>query len=126
MNSIRRPSIKPYLLQAFYEWINDGGYTPYLVINSWHYAVSIPKSLRRQSEQLLINISPYCVADFTIHKQSGIVAFESLLRQHPGKLSLPIESIDCLILRHGHDEDDSIIVCFEDIMGTSSAEFQIV
>jgi stringent starvation protein B len=49
-------STKPYLIRAFYEWIVDSGYTPYVVVNADLEQVMVPVQYV-DNGQIVLNIS---------------------------------------------------------------------
>jgi stringent starvation protein B len=75
-------SKKPYLLRAFYEWMNDAGMTPYLLINAKMDGVEVPNSLVSENGEIVFDVSPVAVRDFTLTRQA--ISFSALF---PGKVS---------------------------------------
>lgn len=53
-------STRPYLIRAFYDWICDNQFTPYLVINAEFSGVVVPKEYV-QGGQIVLNIAPMVV-----------------------------------------------------------------
>lgn len=58
-------SNKPYLVRAFYEWINDSGCTPYVVINALVPNCHVPKEFIQNGE-IVFNIAPQAVRDLKL------------------------------------------------------------
>jgi len=58
-------STKPYLIRAFYEWINDNKYTPYLVLNATRAGVKVPTT-HVEDGKIVLNIAPVAVRDMMI------------------------------------------------------------
>lgn len=83
-------SNKPYLVRAFYEWINDNNCTPYVLVNADHPRCKVPTDYI-QNGQITLNVSPRAVRDLKISNEtlefrasfSGVVHF----------VSAPIKSI---------------------------------
>ena len=53
----------PYLIKAMKEWIQDNGFTPYLVINAEETKVEVPMEHVKDGK-IVLNISPSAVRDF--------------------------------------------------------------
>lgn len=52
--------IKPYLIRAFYEWINDNECTPYLLVNASGKDVLVPPQFVKDGE-IILNVAPRAV-----------------------------------------------------------------
>ena len=50
----------PYLVKAMKEWIQDNGFTPYLVINAEEPKVEVPREHIKDGK-IVLNISPSAV-----------------------------------------------------------------
>ena len=50
-------SNKPYLIRAFYDWIVDNEFTPYILVDATYPGVQVPKEHIR-NERIVLNISP--------------------------------------------------------------------
>lgn len=64
----RMLSSRPYLLRALYEWINDSGTTPHLLVDTQHVGVEVPKDYV-QDGRIVLNISPSAVQDLVIDNE---------------------------------------------------------
>ena len=53
----------PYLIKAMKEWIQDNGFTPYLVISADSTNVEVPMEHVKDGK-IVLNISPSAVRDF--------------------------------------------------------------
>jgi stringent starvation protein B len=53
-------STRPYLLRAFYEWMCDNQFTPYIVLNAEMPGVEVPKHYV-ENGQIILNISTEAV-----------------------------------------------------------------
>lgn len=62
-------STKPYLLRAFYEWINDNNCTPYLIINANHEEVQVPTQYVDEG-RIVLNISETAVRSLQMTNDS--------------------------------------------------------
>lgn len=49
-------SRRPYLLRAMYEWINDSGYTPHLIVDAQQAGVEVPVAYVKDGK-IVLNLS---------------------------------------------------------------------
>jgi stringent starvation protein B len=49
-------SRRPYLLRAMYEWINDSGYTPHLIVDAQQPGVEVPTAYIKDGK-IVLNLS---------------------------------------------------------------------
>ena len=60
MSGPGKPSRRPYLIRAIYEWCTEGGYTPHLLVASDYPGVVVPRDYVREN-RITLNISPAAV-----------------------------------------------------------------
>lgn len=53
-------SSRPYLLRAFYDWIVDNHFTPYIVVNADYPGVAVPQDYV-ENGRIILNVSPQAV-----------------------------------------------------------------
>lgn len=58
-------STRPYLIRALYEWIEDNGLTPHILVDATAPGVSVPKQHVREG-QIVLNINPAAVHDLRL------------------------------------------------------------
>lgn len=58
-------SNRPYLLRALYEWINDNGMTPYLLVDAGKDGVQVPASAIKDG-RVVLNVAMRAVSQFEI------------------------------------------------------------
>src|SRR3546814_1137223 len=73
-------SNRPYLVRAMYEWINDNGMTPHLVVDSAHPDLRVPRQAVRDGK-VVLNIAPRAVAGFDVGE-----AYVSRSEEHTSEL----------------------------------------
>lgn len=54
-------SNRPYLLRALYEWINDNGMTPYLLVDANREGLQVPPGTV-QDGRVVLNLAPRAIA----------------------------------------------------------------
>jgi stringent starvation protein B len=83
-------STRPYLLRAFYEWICDNAFTPYLVLNTELPDVTVPKQYI-QDGQIILNISPGAVTDLDL--SNDWVIFQARFSGVVHDVSAPMQAV---------------------------------
>lgn len=82
-NKVRNTgSPRPYLIRAFYEWIVDNHWTPYIIVNTLIPGTQVPEEYIEDSK-ITLNIAPAAVKDLSLGNDridfyarfSGIVNF---------------------------------------------------
>ncbi len=58
-------STRPYLIRALYEWIEDNGLTPHILVNAEAPNVEVPKQ-HVQEGRIVLNINPAAVRDLRL------------------------------------------------------------
>ena len=58
-------STRPYLIRALYEWIEDNGMTPHILVNAEAPGVTVPKQHVREG-QIVLNINAAAVRDLRL------------------------------------------------------------
>jgi len=58
-------STKPYIVRAFYDWILDNQFTPYIVVDVSVYGVLVPMTYVNDG-QITLNISPSSVGSISM------------------------------------------------------------
>jgi|SRR5690348_10113725 len=58
-------SNRPYLLRAIYDWINDNGFTPYILVDAGRPGVRVPAAAVRDGK-VVLNIAMRAVANLEL------------------------------------------------------------
>ncbi|HNW78209.1 MAG TPA: ClpXP protease specificity-enhancing factor [Candidatus Competibacteraceae bacterium] len=58
-------SSRPYLIRALYEWIDDNGLTPHLLVNAEYPGVEVPRQHVHEG-RIVLNINPSAVRDLRL------------------------------------------------------------
>ncbi|HEY2346437.1 MAG TPA: ClpXP protease specificity-enhancing factor [Xanthomonadaceae bacterium] len=61
-------SNRPYLVRAMYEWINDNGMTPYLLVDAGHAGVMVPPQAVKDG-RVILNIAARAVTQLSLGDQ---------------------------------------------------------
>jgi len=84
-------SNKPYLVRAFYDWIVDSGYTPFLVINTHFPRCNVPKEYIENNGEITLNVSPTAIRDLKI--TNDFVEFRASFSGVVHIISAPVKAI---------------------------------
>ena len=99
-------STKPYLLRAIFEWAEDNGFTPQVLVNAEHEDVQVPET-HVVDGQIVLNISSSAVRlDQMDNECLRFSARFSGVEEH---IYLPVESILAIFAR-----ENSQGIFFED------------
>jgi stringent starvation protein B len=109
-------SKRPYLLQAYYDWIIDSGMTPHLVVNAEYDEVVIPRQYI-QDGKIILNISPSAVKGFLMDFDH--VSFNARFGGRPFQIYLPIAAINGIFARE--NGDGIVLAGLDDEAGLSVA-----
>lgn len=60
---------RPYLLRAYYDWLLDNNFTPYLVVNADYNGVEVPVEYIKDG-QIVLNLSPNAVGNLNLGNQT--------------------------------------------------------
>lgn len=58
-------SNRPYLIRAMYEWINDNGMTPYILVDAGHAGVVVPQQAVKDG-RVILNIAARAVTQLSL------------------------------------------------------------
>ena len=61
-------SNRPYLIRAVYEWINDNGMTPYLLVDAGHPGIMVPPQAIKDG-RIVLNIAARAVNQLSLGDQ---------------------------------------------------------
>lgn len=94
-------SIRPYLLEAFYQWVVDSRCTPILLVDASHPQCRIPQEFLEDGEAVF-NISPHAVRDLKISKDSGI----SFKASFSGVIHVIAVPLACVLALYAEENGD--------------------
>lgn len=67
-DAVAMSSNRPYLIRAMYEWINDNGMTPYLLVDAQAEGVDVPASAVKDG-RVVLNVAARAVAQLELGNQ---------------------------------------------------------
>jgi len=83
------PSTKPYLVRAIWEWCNDNGFTPYLMVTT-DDSCRVPREFVRD-RQIVLNIG--LEATQNLHIGNDLISFQARFGGVARELVIPITQV---------------------------------
>lgn len=83
-------SNRPYLIRAFYDWIVDNQYTPYMSVDAYYPGVEVPQDYVNDG-QIVLNLVPRAITKLEMNNDE--VSFSTRFGGVPSDIRLPIQSI---------------------------------
>lgn len=109
MTSINMSSTKPYLLRAIFEWAEDNGFTPQVLVNASAENVEVPEA-HVVDGQIVLNISASAVQLHVMDNEC--LSFSARFSGVEQDIFLPIDSILAIFAR-----ENSQGIFFEEVDG---------
>jgi stringent starvation protein B len=83
-------SPKPYLIRAFYDWIVDNNWTPYIAVNASIPGTQVPEE-HVQDNKITLNIAPQAVKE--LHLNNDIIDFYARFSGVVKVIRVPIRAV---------------------------------
>jgi stringent starvation protein B len=90
---VSSPSPNPYLLRAYWEWMEDAGHTPHILVNCTHNSVQLPKPYSEQ-DKVLLNIASSATSALILGDEH--VQFKARFDGKSHDVYVPIEAIESI------------------------------
>lgn len=99
---------RPYLVRAIYEWLNDNGLTPHVLIDAARPGVQVPTAFVKDG-RIVLNIAPGAVRDLFIRNDA--VTFSARFGGVPMQVLAPMAAVLAIYARENgqgmfFDEDE--------------------
>lgn len=91
MNIMAMTSSRSYLIKALYEWIVDNDCTPHVLVNAMADNVSVPQDYVNPDGQVVLNISPSAVMQFSLDNSS--LSFNARFGGVPTDIFVPCSAV---------------------------------
>lgn len=89
-------SSKPYMIRAVYEWINDNGMTPHMLVLSTLPGVDVPRQHVHEG-RIVLNVAPAAVHG--LHMDNAAVTFSARFGGRPTSIYFPVEAVLAIYAR---------------------------
>ena len=84
-------SNRRYLLQAFRDWLNDQGQTPYLIVDAKHPGVVVPDGFAQADGRLCLDVATQMVRNFKL--TDTLLTFDAQFKGQVHNLKLPLVAL---------------------------------
>ncbi len=93
--------LRYYLYKAYYEWLIDSDYTPYLLVDTNYADVDVPSEFINNENKIVLNLSPYSIGQYSVDHEaiSFNTRFNGLLRD----IYIPLGAMVALYSKEGGD-----------------------
>ncbi|MGR8949895.1 MAG: ClpXP protease specificity-enhancing factor [Gammaproteobacteria bacterium] len=83
-------STRPYLIRAIYDWTQDNGYTPFVLVDTSVDGVVVPEQFIKDNS-IVLNVSPSAVRDLNVG--DDFISFNARFSGISQELFVPISSV---------------------------------
>jgi stringent starvation protein B len=103
-------SQKPYLIRAIYQWLNDNGCTPFIMVDTLVDGVQVPEAYI-QDNRIVLNIAPDAVQG--LHIDNEWISFSARFAGKATQLFIPVTALQAIYARENNEgmffpeEDDT-------------------
>ena len=111
----------PYLVKAMKEWIQDNGFTPYLVISADATNVEVPREHVKDGK-IVLNISPSAVRDFYASEQG--LGFSGRFSGVAREIFSPLDAVEGIFAKENGRECGFRINLNPTLLGRTKGEHQ--
>ncbi|ABR74849.1 stringent starvation protein B [Actinobacillus succinogenes] len=91
---------RPYLLRAYYDWVLDNGFTPYLVVDATYYGVDVPQEYVKDG-QIVLNLSEGAVGNLALGNDA--IEFSARFQGISRNLYIPMGAAMAIYARENGD-----------------------
>jgi stringent starvation protein B len=86
-------SNRPYLIRAIYQWIDDNGMTPYVLVDASHPGVRVPPSAVKDGK-VVLNIAPRAVSQLDMGNHD--IRFLARFSGQSQLIELPVAAVQAI------------------------------
>lgn len=103
-------SSRPYLIRALYEWIVDNSFTPYMLVDTAHSQVQVPRAFV-ENGRIILNISPEATHSLVLGNDA--ITFNARFSGTAMDVHVPVTSVLAIYARENGqgmmfgDQDDT-------------------
>ena len=100
--------IRPYVFRAYYDWLVDSGFTPYLRVDSYVPKTEVPEEYVDQDGGIVLNISAAATGNFSADRQH--IEFLARFGGKARHIDIPFAAVQALFAK----ENPSLAFIFAD------------
>lgn len=91
---------RPYLLRAYYDWLVDNDFTPYLVVDATYSGVNVPTEYVKDG-QIVLNLSANATGNLAL--TNDFIDFNARFRGIPRDIHIPMGAALAIYARENGD-----------------------
>ena len=91
---------RPYLLRAYYDWLVDNSFTPYLVVDATYLGVNVPVEYVKDG-QIVLNLSANATGNLQL--TNDFIQFNARFKGVSRELSIPMGAALAIYARENGD-----------------------
>ncbi|WP_040976408.1 ClpXP protease specificity-enhancing factor [Necropsobacter massiliensis] len=91
---------RPYLLRAYYDWLVDNDFTPYLVVDATYFGVKVPVEYVKDG-QIVLNLSANATGNLQL--TNDFIQFNARFRGIPQDIYIPMGAALAIYARENGD-----------------------
>ncbi|PJG82691.1 ClpXP protease specificity-enhancing factor [Caviibacterium pharyngocola] len=91
---------RPYLLRAYYDWLVDNDFTPYLVVDATYWGVKVPVEYVKDG-QIVLNLSANATGNLQL--TNDFIQFNARFRGVPQEIFIPMGAALAIYARENGD-----------------------
>ncbi|MGP1573149.1 ClpXP protease specificity-enhancing factor [Aggregatibacter segnis] len=91
---------RPYLLRAYYDWLVDNDFTPYLVVDATYWGVKVPVEYVKDG-QIVLNLSANATGNLQL--TNDFIQFNARFRGVPQDIYIPMGAALAIYARENGD-----------------------
>ncbi|WP_296027683.1 ClpXP protease specificity-enhancing factor [uncultured Aggregatibacter sp.] len=91
---------RPYLLRAYYDWLVDNDFTPYLVVDATYWGVKVPVEYVKDG-QIVLNLSANATGNLQL--TNDFIQFSARFRGVPQDIYIPMGAALAIYARENGD-----------------------
>ena len=91
---------RPYLLRAYYDWLVDNEFTPYLVVDADYYGVNVPVEYVKDG-QIVLNLSPNATGNLAL--TNDFISFSARFQGVSRDIYIPMGAAIAIYARENGD-----------------------
>lgn len=92
--------LRPYLYNAYYQWLIDNDLTPYLLIKTDYPNVDVPPEFIRDNK-IILNISPRSIGQYVINDES--ISFSARFQGMLRNIYIPFGAMEAIYAQETGD-----------------------
>lgn len=107
---------RPYLIRAFYDWITENSFTPYIVIDTTAEGVVVPQEYVKDNK-IVLNIAAHVVNGLSLGNE--MIQFKARFGGVPRAIYAPVAAVTAI---YAKENGRGMVFTIEDMQGEVSTD----